>query len=278
MTSFPIQTAAEGYELAGTLTLTAPPAPPVAEPLRIGLHCIPADIQTDLRDYPGLRAYRHFGKDTGDADSLPELPDVKTDPVWLALAKFPNCRILLSWKDDVEQLESWLPTLDRDIWLTWYHEPNGNVDPARYRTTARRMVQIINASPNRHRILGNGPIVPRYWLVENGGDPQLFWYEGATYYGVDSYNDGQAYKIREMVDPAVALATRFGCDTLLGEWGAEQSIDDPSDELRAAATRSTVSYARTKPQVKAMMWWNKGGDRLTKAPTKPSLQGVINSQ
>ncbi|MEU1762871.1 hypothetical protein [Micromonospora sp. NPDC005652] len=145
--------------------------------LCVGMSTAPGKpTQKMLTAYPRVRYMRDFGTDTADADKLPELPAHGAGK----MASPSDCIVHVSWKDDIEQFAGWLNGLARPVYLTWYHEPMGDVAPATYRAKAARVSQIIAAHRNRRLVLGHGPITTRYWLDEGRGNPTDWWYPGAT--------------------------------------------------------------------------------------------------
>jgi hypothetical protein len=230
-----------------------------------------------VTQYPNLRYTREFGKDGPDTDSLPELPAMNA-------TKFidsPADAVLhVSWKDDVEQLASWLDGLTRPIYLSWFHEPMGDVTPATYRATAARVPQIIAAHPKRRMVLGNGPIVTRYWLDEGGGSPTDWGYPGMTHYGVDAYQDqptAAAYWA-----PAKMFGVAFGkirsaypgIRLWVPEYGITRLNTDTTGAGRAQAIRDQVGWLKTQTDVDAVAYYNNAADfpKYAIDPTGPEGQ------
>lgn len=202
---------------------------------------------------------RNFGSDGGDADTLPELGNKFTGKWFDA----PNVIMHTSWKDDVSELTTWLDDLDRDIYISWWHEPHGDVAPATFRTTCETMVSIINAHANKARILGNGPIVTRYWLDEGGGDPTDWGYNGMTFYGIDCYSqDANNYWTpQQMFGPAFSkVRTAYpGLKLMVPEYGIIRTNSDTTGNGRAAAIKSHIRWLRTQPDVLAAAYFNSPG-------------------
>ena len=234
-----------------------------AFPVLLGATAMPGpDTAATVKAFPGIRYMRDFGKDTGDPDSLPELPPHGAGK-WLA--KPPGCLLHVSWKDDPEQLGPWLDGLAEDIYLTWWHEPMGDMDPAAYRTAGERVAHIIAAHPNGRRVLRHGPIVTRYWLASKGGDPLDWWYPGASMYGVDVYNDS---KVRyrepdELFGIPFAIIRRIlpGVPLVVPEFGLAL-IDGDTGAGRAAVMARHADWLRGQPDLLAVGWWDIGGNRI----------------
>jgi len=234
----------------------------VSRRMLVGATAYPGKPTSDmLAAFPQVRYMRDFGRDGGDADRLPELP--AHDRGKMAAAA-PDCVVHVSWKDDVDQLSDWLDGLVRPVYLTWWHEPMDDMGSADYRATAARMARIIAAHPRRHLVLGNGPIVSRWWL-EHGGDPADWWYEGATYYGVDCYNDHpRRYRTAvDMFGVAARAGRQFGVPWMVPEYGIERIESDPTGEGRARVMRDHMAWLREQPDCLAVGWWDHGGDLIT---------------
>ncbi|WFE39424.1 hypothetical protein [Micromonospora sp. WMMD998] len=244
-------TARDGAGRAGTGSAT------LTVPLLVGMSAEKgARTRRIVADYPGIRYMRDYGTDGPDPDALPELPPLNAGK----FADAPSAVMHVSWKDDVEQLAGWLDEVRRPIYLTWYHEPMGDVTPATYRATAARVSQIVAAHPQRRWVLGHGPIVTRYWLDEGRGNPTDWVYPGMTHYGVDCYSqDTAAYwpasrmfgvafgKVRAAV-PGVRL--------LVPEYGLSRTTADTTGAGRAQALRDHVTWLRQQHDVDAIAYWN----------------------
>lgn len=224
--------------------------------------------------FPKLAYMRDFGRD-GDGDRLPELPP-HGQGKWLA----PGLKHV-SWKDDVDELATWLDGLYEDIWLTWWHENHGDAgqSPALYRATATRMVEIIDGHPNGHFVVGNGPVVTRWWLVEKHGNPLDYWYPGATFYGIDVYNDtSQFYRdsydlLRRPLDAVRAALP--GVPIVIPEFGLAL-VGGDDGTVRAQMMSAHAGYLRAQPDVAAVGWWDIGGNRITgKQPEQGTWAAVI---
>ncbi|PTA46220.1 hypothetical protein [Micromonospora sp. RP3T] len=240
---------AAGRTGAGTLTLTVP--------LLVGMSAEKgARTRQVVADYPDIRYMRDYGTDGPDADALPELPA-------LDAGKFvdaPSAVMHVSWKDDVEQLAGWLDGARRPIYLTWYHEPMGDVTPATYRATAARVTQLVAGHPNRRWVLGHGPIVTRYWLDEGGGNPADWAYPGMTHYGVDCFSrDTAAYWPASRMFGVAFGKVRAACPgvrLLVPEYGLSRTTADTTGAGRAQAVRDHVGWLRQQTDVDAIAYWN----------------------
>ncbi|MGC4886717.1 hypothetical protein [Micromonospora sp. DT227] len=223
---------------------------------RVGMSTAPGKpTEKMLTTYPRVRYMRDFGKDT-DRDKLPELPAHGSGK----MAAPADCAVHVSWKDNVEQLTGWLDALTRPVYLTWYHEPMGDVAPATYRVTAARVSKIVAAHRNRQLVLGHGPIVTRYWLDEGRGNPTDWWYPGATHYGIDCYSRDTAtyWGPDRMFGVAFGKvrAALPGVRLLVPEYGLTRTVSDTTGAGRATAIREHVTWLRQQPDVDAVAYWN----------------------
>lgn len=217
---------------------------------------------------------RDFGSDGADADTLPELGN-KAAGKWFDA---PNVIMHASWKDDVNQLTTWLDDLDRYIYLSWWHEPHGNVDSATFKSTCETMVSIIDAHANKAFVLGNGPIVTRYWLDEGGGDPTDWGYTGMTFYGIDCYSQSTTsyWSVNQMFVPAFSKvrAAYPGIKLMVPEYGLVRTTADTTGTGRAATLKTHVRWLRTQPDVLAVAYFNATGSipGVPFTPTSPEGQ------
>jgi hypothetical protein len=238
--------------------------------IRFGATALPGQTAATVAAFPKLRYMRDFGRDT-DSDRLPELPPHATGK-WLQ--KPPGCLLHVSWKDDVEELKTWLDGLQEDIWLTVWHEPMGDVTPTQYRTNAQRALDIIAGHRNGHFVARVGPVVTRYWLVSKGGNPADWWMPGFNLYGIDVYNDHKSV-YRDSVDLFAAAFDKVrhalpGVQLCVPEFGLALLPGDDGT-VRSQMMRSHVAWLRRQPDLLAVGWWDIGGNRIT---GKEPEQGV----
>lgn len=237
-------TAAASYTIAG-------PAPT----LLLGMSAALPDTALTLAEFPGIRYMREFGT----PENLTPQRSGKS-----GLAGAENIVFHNSWKGDPELLKSYMDTATRPFFWTFHHEPMGDLTPVAYRTAAARAAQIAAAHPKKVLCLGNGPILTRYWLHQAGGNPADWWYDGATFVGVDAYN-GSTTRYRtaeEMFGATAAFARSKGVPWMVPELGIER-ISGDSGAGRAQAMRDHIAWIRQQPDCLAVAWWNKGGNRIT---------------
>ncbi|MEU3452197.1 hypothetical protein ABZ671_00940 [Micromonospora sp. NPDC006766] len=247
---------------------TATAAARIILPLLVGMDAPNgAEWATAVKDYSGITYSRDFGSPT----TLTALGAGK----WVPL---PRGAIMhVSWKGDTDQLPAWLKGLDRPVYLTWYHEPMGKVDPATYRAIATRMGQAIAAHPNRRWVLGHGPIVTRYWLDEGKGNPADWAYPGMTHYGIDCYSQdtGSYWPAARMFGTAFAKvrAAFPGIRLLVPEYGLVRTTGDTSGAGRAQAIREHIGWLRRQDDLEAVAYFNSSVfPQFVLSPTSPEAQ------
>jgi len=211
--------------------------------------------------WPNIAYTADFGNDGPDADNLPELPNPSAGK--LANPGPVPATLGISWKDDVAQLDAWLDAYGqaggRPFYLHWRHEPHGDISPADYRPNAAAAVDIITREAYRDLVLGFGPVVTRWWMINDGGDLADWWVDGMTHYAADVYNDAMdryrpptewGPKIRDF---AVARGATWG----VREWGKKRINGDTAGAGRCAAIRADVQWCAANG-CRYMGWWNFG--------------------
>ncbi|WFE41967.1 hypothetical protein [Micromonospora sp. WMMD998] len=226
-----------------------------------------------VADFPNLRYMRDFGvKRSGEP-----LPSLTAHGAGKFADMPGNCVAHVSWKTDVERLGPWLDGLARPVYLTWYHEPMGDVVPAAYRSTAARVSQIVAAHRNRRWVLGHGPIVTRYWLDEGGGNPTDWGYPGMTHYGVDCYSQDRAsyWPASRMFGVALGKvrAAYPGVRLWVPEYGRVRTTADNTGAGRAQAVRSDMAWLTAQSDVDAVGYYNNAVDFPQYAITAASPEG-----
>lgn len=240
---------------------TDPPDPIPQEPITmlLGMEGTNGAVTQQIVAEYAPQYMRNFGSDGGDADTLPELGNKFTGKWFDA----PNVIMHTSWKDDVSELATWLDDLDRPIYLSWYHEPHGDIAPATFVANCEAMVAIIDAHPNKALVLGNGPIVTRYHLDEGGGDPTTWGYDGMTFYGVDCYSqDANNYWTPQQMFVPVFSKIRAaypGLPLMVPEYGIIRINSDTTGNGRASTIKQHIRWLRTQPDVLAVAYFNSPG-------------------
>lgn len=258
----------DGSTIVGTFKLVPPPPKPK---LLVGIDFPPSETDLHISRYSPLGYHRVF-EDSG----FPSLITGK-------LTKLPsNCCVHISWADNfddntVSNLQRFLDNLGEFIevrklnWqviITWKHEPMKKVDSATYKSVGPKIAQVCQ---NYKFVIGNGPILTRYWMDEGGGNPEIYWYDGADTFGDDCYNGtakagSGAARYRspaEMFDTGLSFADKMGVRFLVPEFGAERLRDggDPLGTLRSKWMYDCVGYL-LDAEALAVAWWCVGGTTL----------------
>jgi len=257
----------DGSEVRVLLHHTPPPVPP---PLRIGLDCTDSNLTTDLALYPKLAYHRVFGP-----GALPRHDGLKLTSLP------PSCIPHVSWKTwDEAALVTWLADVRRPMYLTYHHEPMGDIDPGLYVERAARAAELAKAQP---LILGTGPILTRYWLEQGNGNPDIWRFAGQTFWGIDCYALAGSLRYvtpEEMFGAAVFLGRRDSLPVLIPEWGIERLAGDTAGQLRAQSLRDSIRYLRDS-QVAAVGYWNIDAarrHRLQGDPERATYQTLVDMQ
>jgi hypothetical protein len=239
-----------------TLTVSTPDAPqpepePPAETLRVGVEVDTfGDSTAALLARYTPRFLREYGfKRTGE--SLPSLSPHSSSrftgvPQDVALHQ--------SWKTDVNRLAEHLTTATRPAYYTWWHEPmDGDVTPANYRATAAKIAPIVAASGKSNLVLGHGPCLTAWWLVEKNGNPLDYWYDGANVFSLDLYGFPPYPSALALVKPALdkIRSALPGVRIIVSEYGLKVGGTG-----RAAAIKDHVDYLRAQPDVDAVAYWD----------------------
>lgn len=242
------------------------PAAEPRQPLLVGIEGpAGAESQRIISGFPAVQAMREFGvKRAGE--TLPSLPGWTSSK----LAYMPaTCRPHISWKFwDTARQAAWLdarpevagPGYWPELDTTYYHEGHGDIDPALYRQRGSVWAGMLRDHAKGQGIQ-NGPVVTRYWLCDpsKNGDPLDWWYDGATFYGVDVYEpEGRTTPMApaDLYGPPlekVYAAIPDGVDILVPECGRRTS----PGQARADALWADVEYLVTQhPRVRVVSYFN----------------------
>lgn len=254
-------------------TVVAAPTEPPVSPLLLGMDC-PTGLEWSaaVTDYPGIKYTRDFG--VGSPTAL----STQTQGKWPALPAGATMHV--SWKGNVETLSTWLTNLTVPVYISWYHEPEGDISAATFRTTCERMVEIINGHPKKDLILGNGPILTRFNLDEENVNPADWGYSGMTHYGVDCYQDqptaSSYWAPSKMFDVSFnkILAVYPGIRFWVPEFGITKLNSDSSGSGRAAAIETHVNYLKNRGDVDAAAYFNNQAQFAKYAFTPTSPEGI----
>lgn len=252
-----------------TVVGSAPPS----SPMLLGMDC-PTGLEWSaaVTDYPGIKYTRDFG--VGSPTTL----STQSQGKWPALPAGATMHV--SWKGDVEALNTWLTNLTVPVYISWYHEPEGDISATTFRNTCTRMVEIVNAHPKKSLILGNGPILTRFNLDEENVNPADWGYPGMTHYGVDAYQDqptAASYWLpSKMFDVSFnkILAVYPGIRFWVPEFGITKLNSDSTGSGRAAAIETHVNYLKNRGDVDAAAYFNNQAQFAKYAFTDTSPEGV----
>lgn len=235
-----------GYRIHGTLTVEEPA--PLA-PFRLGVDFPPTMAEGHRELFPNYR-YRGLFSDGPWTDLNPLLDDEPADVLPHVSAK------------TLTGLGGFLDVLERDVWLTYWHEPMGNIEPAAYRANAETVAEVVAGHPNGHRVLLQGPCLTRYWIDpapgQGQGDPDDWWYDGATAFFNDCYTGGAIYRTpQNMFDLTIEYAVSKGVPWAVRELGGRRIASDTNGHERANWLSALVEYA-VEEDCLAMAWFCKG--------------------
>jgi len=229
----------DGSSTTVAYTWTAPPPPP---PMLVGSDHKPVD----LTRYPALAYTRLFGAVGKGIPSVASLPEQVTPHV--------------SFKDQptAALLGPWLVALDRDVYLTWHHEPEGDLTPDAYRTGWAALNKLAGGMP--HVTLAE--VFTLYAQTHGKAPWDQLWSGRADAIGFDCYNTVVAKT--GYPDPAaffalpVAAATKLGVPLLIPELGTRLALDDTAGYGAAAWYRDCAAYLRGQG-CRAVAAWDQPG-------------------
>lgn len=265
-----------------------------------GVNAAPADIPATLAAYPGMTSCRVFA---GPGEGIPAW----TDPAMAALRKagvtaWPSFK---DWPSDARALpmvNTWLDTLPSDVaqvWLTYHHEPEGDLDADLYRARWIRLGRAVRA----HRFRDRVRLVPihtlypaRHKIGDQFSPYATAWVAGdwhrwsptdqgryvGDYMGWDCYLESTA---RAYEPPHTFLAIPTGSAMCLGvplvvpELGALRLAGDESGTGRAEWIDACLAHLRRHGAV-TVNWWNALGSagqdyRLTDAPSAAAWRRAV---
>lgn len=264
-------------------TPPTPPAPPPVPPTLIGLNvkATTADYGTWFPKLPGARFSRVF---SGPGKGLPS---------WTgqAVTGLPaGCIPHVSWKDVVSAtaLEAFFDGVPAaGAWVTYFHEPEPDVDPAVWRAYWRTLRSVRDNHRNRDRIR----LVNIHTLWPSRHKPGVDWRAWmlpgiADVDGWDCYRD-TTFDVYEPVESALALpwqaAAEFGQPWSMPELGSTLCTWDNSGAGRAKWYTDAAAYAG-KRGCEAIGLWCSGNTtgtldyRPNDRATLTAWQGLLTGQ
>lgn len=195
--------------------------------------------RSDAR-YGGLQVVRVF------YPGLPKPWQSVTDAVGTSLVVSfkADPRRILSGADD-QRLERWFADAprDRDIWWTYYHEPENNVEHGdftaeQWRAAYKHIATIANSADNPH--LHNSIVLMCWTLDPSSGRSVADYFPGVDFVdtiGWDCYSEPsttEAYEPPEyLYASAISTSRGLGVGWGIAETGSVKAPTDTTGELRA---------------------------------------------
>ncbi len=269
--------------------------------LRIGITASPAELPAALAAFPGIATCRVFGPPGSG------IPSWTRNQAMIALRK-AHITAWVSFKDwpsdtgAVSAVSAWLDTLPADVpevWLSYHHEPEGDLASYEYR---RRWV-ILAAAVRGHRHGARVRLVPihtlypsrrkvgdRYstdWTKWVGAWQQWVPLDGKGRFvgdamGWDCYQtvDSTGYEDPEdFFRIPVGAAYITGVPLAIPELGALRTASDTSGQGRAEWIRACLAHL-IRHQAVAVNWWHGTGSaghdyRLSDRPSTAAWREAV---
>ncbi len=248
--------------------------------LRIGVNASPTELPAALADFPGLASCRVFGPPGSG------IPSWTRNTAMAALRK-AHVTAWVSFKDwtaddtATAAITAWLDAMPADVaevWLTYHHEPEGDLASYEYRRRWNVLAKVVRA----HRNAGRVRLVPIHtlypsrfkigdkyntdWTKWIGAWQQWVPLDGKGRYvgdfmGWDCYQrvDATGYE-----DPDTFLRVPVGAAYITGvplavpELGALRTPTDIGGDGRAAWIDACLNHLRLHQAV-AVNWWHGTG-------------------
>jgi hypothetical protein len=230
----------------------------------VGVNLPPANLATRLPRYPGAAVCRVFG---AAGQGIPAWTDRRIHTL-LAAGVIPHVSFK-DWADDTHAraaVWAWLdglpvPTVHgRDVaWLTYHHEPEGDLAAQEYRRRWFVLAEVLYAHPHGDAVR-LVPIQTLQWTTnpaKGNGDPTIF-YAGVGMPGMDCYADSWRATYPDpvrFVAPALRLAAASGGSLVVPELGAMRLVTDATGNGRADWIRAVCGLLIRGGCV-AVSWWD----------------------
>lgn len=230
----------------------------------VGVNCQPTDYPQHFDQLPKARICRVFA---GPGQGLPDwsgsvLPTLPGHVI--AHVSFKD------WRDDCRDLVAWMDAMPaparqlgglpvRPVWLTYHHEPEGDMTPGEYRRRWQIMAAALDGHPKRAWV-ALVPIQTLQWTVnplKGGGDPFTWWAGVGDYAAMDCYVDSWAATYpaaRAFLAPLARLARGVGRQPVVPELGSVRLAGD-ADGTRRARWITEVAAALRAIGCAQMSWW-----------------------
>lgn len=230
----------DGSSTTVTVAWTPPPAPPA---MLVGSDHKPVD----LTRYPRLAYTRLFGSLGKGIPSVASLPKGVTPHV--------------SFKDQptATLVQPWLDALDRPAYLTWHHEPEGDMTPDAYRAGWAALAALTRSHPNVVLVE-----VFTLYAQTHGKTPwDQLWSGQAQAIAFDCYNTVVAKTgypdpapfFHPLTDAAASLGVAF----LVPELGTRLALDDTAGYGAATWYQDCAAYLRRQRVCRAVAVWDQMG-------------------
>lgn len=245
----------------------------------VGLNAQSTDYPSHFSAFPKTALCRVFG---GVGSGIPPWSGDKLSVLPMSIIPHVSFK---DWQDDCAAVKRWLDQMPpssvlRQVWLTYQHEPEGDMTPQEYRRRWAVLAAAVAAHPNAARVI-LVPIQTLQWTVNTAadkgqGDPFTWWAGVGHAAGMDCYVDSWASAYPDparFIAPAVRLAAGVGRPLVVPELGVIRLKGDESGVRRAAWIRA-VCQALRLAGCEAVSWWCAPGanDRDFHLSDAPSAQ------
>jgi hypothetical protein len=231
---------------------------PDLPPMLVGLNIAPPEYGQHAHAFPGVGVARVFGAPG------------KGVPAWTSAAMMglPAGAIPhVSFKDwpsmPASMLLPWLDAIpaDRRVWLTYHHEPEGDMDPGLYRSRWAQLREIADGHHARPRVtlVSIQTLYPARRKAL--GAWRDWWAPAADVMGWDCYSETtfDCYEpAPSLLGLPAAAAAEAGVRWMVPELGAVRATWDTDGRARAAWIAECVAYLRAHG-CEAVSWWCAAG-------------------
>jgi hypothetical protein len=268
--------------------------------MRIGLTASPAELPATLTAYPNLATCRVFAP---PGKGIPAW----TSPTMTALIRagaipWPSFK---DWNSDGQATTStnvWLTAMPPDlpeVWLTYHHEPEADLNPRDYRRrwallarTVRahhngdrvKLIPIHTLYPTRHKIWDRYSTDWTQWvgIWQQWAPTAIDGRYVGDYMGWDCYLETTAATYedpRRFFATPIGAAHATGVPLVIPELGAIRTATDTTGAGRAAWITECLTHLR-QHDTQAVCWWQSTGTngkdyRLSDDPARRAWQDAI---